>query len=166
MSPSTITKCSKFRSYFRTKCKCKFWTYFRTKFKFRSYFRKKFKFRTFCQWQKKSLSRRNWPYLTLIRSYEGTLGPYSIQAPEEETHPDQSDEDDCSTAGLIAIPAAAATIDQREDVLDEMVVSAHVDSEQPDHQSGGWSEDENVWWNEKFCAEELCVDIFKGTESI
>ena len=108
----------------------------------------------------------HWPYLTLIRSYEGTLGPYSIQAPEEETHPDQSDEDDCSTAGLIAIPAAAATIDQREDVLDEMVVSAHVDSEQPDHQSGGWSEDENVWWNEKFCAEELCVDIFKGTESI
>ena len=108
----------------------------------------------------------HWPYLTLIRSYEGTLGPYSIQAPEEETHPDQSDEDDCSTAGLIAIPAAAATIDQREDVLDEMVVSAHVDSEQPDHQSGGWSEDENVWWNEKFCAEELCVDIFRGTESI
>ena len=107
-----------------------------------------------------------WQYLTLIRSYEGTLGPYSIQAPEEETHPDQSDEDDCSTASLFAIPAAAATIDQREDVLDEMVVSTHIDSEQPDHQSGGWSEDENVWWNEKFCAEELCVDIFKGTESI
>ena len=75
----------------------------------------------------------HWPYLTLIRSYEGTLGPYSIQAPEEETHPDQSDEDDCSTASLFAIPAAAATIDQREDVLDEMVVSTHIDSEQPDH---------------------------------
>lgn len=81
----------------------------------------------------------------LIRSYEGTLGPYSIQAPEEETQPDQSDEDDCSTAGLIAMPsAAAATINQREDDLDEMVVvSAHVDSEQQQDQS--WSEDENVW---------------------
>ena len=42
-----LTKCSKFRSYFRTKCKYKFRTYFRKKCKFRSYFRKNSKFRSY-----------------------------------------------------------------------------------------------------------------------